>query len=292
MAVDSPNIYLDLYLSGNYANNTPSSLLSMMLLTLGRVLPIIGQAPFFGSKVLPHPVKVTFAISLFVIFLPQLLITTETPILFNMRLIFYMVKELFIGFCIGFMISIPFSIIQNVGMIIDHQRGGASLMVNDPTIQNQSSPLGTLFNMMLIYLFYMMDGPFHFIEGIRKSYELIPLDRFLNSAFFNSTSPFWKLQQEVFNRMMVLTIQLAAPGLLAILMTDVFLGICNRLAPQVQITFLGMPLKSLLALMIITIGLQVFAQQLVLETYNWLQLTFKSIGWMTYGMPAEVTPPP
>lgn len=287
MVVESPNVYLDLYLSGNFPNNTPASLLSMMLLTLGRLLPIISLSPFFGSRVLPHPVKVTFAMSLFVIFLPQLLITTETPILFNMRLIYYMIKELFIGFGIGFMISIPFTVVQSVGMIIDHQRGGASLMVNDPTIQNQSSPLGTLFNMMLIYLFYMMDGPFLFIEGIRKSYELIPLDRFLNSQFFTAASPFWKLQQEIFNKMMVLTMQLAAPGLLAILMTDVFLGICNRLAPQVQITFLGMPLKSLLALMVITIGLQVFAQQLVLDTYNWLQLTLKSIGWFTFGMPPE-----
>ncbi len=182
------NIYLDLYLNGHFPNNSPTSLLSMMLLVLGRILPIISQSPFLGARVLPHPVKVTFAICLFVIFLPQLLITTETPIEFNLRMVFLMAKELFIGFSIGFLMSIPFVIVQNVGMIIDHQRGGASLMVNDPTIQNQSSPIGTLFNMMLIYLFFVMDGPFHFIEGIRKSYELIPLDRFLSSAFFSAVA--------------------------------------------------------------------------------------------------------
>lgn len=291
MEPETPNIYLDLYLNGGFPNNTPGSLLSMMLLTLGRLLPIIAQSPFLGARILPHPVKVTFAMSLWVIFLPQLLITTETPIEFNLRLVFYMVKELFVGLSIGFLMSIPFTIIQNVGMIIDHQRGGASLMVNDPTIQNQSSPLGTLFNMMLIYLFFVMDGPFHFIEGIRKSYEIIPLDRFLSSAFFTASSPFWQLIITVFNKMMVLTIQLSAPGLLAILMTDVFLGIANRLAPQVQITFLGLPLKSLLALTVMTIGLQVFTQQMVLDTYSWLQTTIKAIGWFSYGLPpSEVAP--
>jgi type III secretion protein SpaR/YscT/HrcT len=274
------NTYLDLYLSGKYANNTPAALLTMLLLTLARILPIIAQAPFFGARVLPNPVKVTFAISLWIIFLPQLLITTETPLTFDFRTLLLFGKELFIGFCIGFLASIPFSIVQNVGMIIDHQRGGASLMVNDPTIQNQSSPLGTLFNMMLIYIFFMMDGPFHIIEAIRKSYEVIPLDRFLNPQFFNSASPFWKLQMDVFNTMMVLTIQLAAPGLLIILMTDVFLGIANRLAPQVQITFLGMPLKSLLALMVIYIGLKAFVDQLVLEAYKWLQVISKAIDWL------------
>ncbi len=278
------NTYLDLYLSGDYPNNTPASLLAMLLLTLGRILPIIAQAPFFGARILPHPVKVTFAISLWVIYLPQLLITTKTPLTFNMLLLWLMAKEIFIGLSIGFLASIPFIVVQNVGMIIDHQRGGASLMVNDPTIQNQSSPLGTLFNMMLIYLFFLMDGPFHVIEAIRKSYELIPLDRFLSSQFFTAASPFWKMMIDIFNQMMVLTIQLAAPGLLIILMTDVFLGIANRLAPQVQITFLGMPLKSLLALFIITVGLKPFLEQLVLETYSWLQQIVRAIGWMTFGM--------
>jgi type III secretion protein T len=279
------NTYLNLYLSGDYPNNTPTSLISMLLLTLGRILPIIAQAPFLGARILPHPVKVTFAISLFVIFLPQLLITTATPIQFNMLMIFLLAKEIFIGVAIGFLVSIPFVVIQNVGMIIDHQRGGASLMVNDPTIQNQSSPIGTLYNMMLIYLFFVMDGPFHFIEAIRKSFELIPLDRFLAREFFSSSSPFWKVELEVFNRMMILSIQLAAPALLVILMTDVFLGIANRLAPQVQITFLGMPLKSLLALFVMTIGLRVFLEQVVYETYSWLQVIRTNIGYFTFGLP-------
>ena len=69
-----------------------------------------------------------------------------------------------------------------------------------------------------------------------------------------------------------------------ILMTDVFLGIANRLAPQVQITFLGMPLKSLLALTIVTLGLKLFTDQLVIETYDWLQLVKRAVGWFTFGM--------
>lgn len=280
----STNTYLDIYLSGDYPNNTPMALISMLLLTLGRILPIIAQAPFLGARVLPHPVKVTFALSLFVIFLPQLLVTTETPIQFNLLMIFLLAKEIFIGTAIGFLVSIPFIVVQNVGMIVDHQRGGASLMVNDPTIQNQSSPLGTLYNMMLIYLFFVMDGPFHFIESIRKSFELIPLDQFLSRDFFTSASPFWKNQLTIFNKMMVLSIQLASPALLVILMTDVFLGIANRLAPQVQITFLGMPLKSLLALFVIYVGLKPFLDQVVYETYSWLETIKINIGWLTFGL--------
>ena len=91
---------------------------------------------------------------------------------------------MFVGLVIGFIMSMPFVIVQNAGIIIDHQRGGASLMVNDPTVQNQSSPLGTLFNMVLIFIFYTLDGPFLFLNAIITSYDVIPPDRMLNTIFF------------------------------------------------------------------------------------------------------------
>ena len=53
--------YLDLYLSAQFPNNSPEALLTMMMLTLCRLLPIIGMSPFFGGKVLAHPVKVVLA---------------------------------------------------------------------------------------------------------------------------------------------------------------------------------------------------------------------------------------
>lgn len=281
--IDLDNPYLQFYLGGQYPNNSPVALLSLLLLSLGRLLPIIALSPFFGSKILPHPVKVTFAISLFVIFLPQLLQVTETPLDFNLKLVFYLAKEVVIGLFMGMIISVPFIIVQNVGMIIDHQRGSASLLVNDPTIQNQSSPLGTLFNMVLIVLFFQIDGPFYFIDAIIKSYEVIPPDRFLSSQFFSQGSPFWDLQIKLFNMVMVISIQLCAPALIAILMTDVFLGIANRLAQQVQITFLGMPLKSLLAILVLFVGWKLYLQATLRETFKWLHLTDQVAGWFGYG---------
>ena len=263
--------FVKIFLESALAKGDLLAPLSLLFLFLGRFLPIIALSPFFGSRVLPHPVKVTFALSMFIIFLPQLLLVTTTPIGFNTTLILYLAKEVFIGFALGFIISIPFIIVQNSGIIIDHQRGGASLMVNDPTIQNQSSPLGTLFNFVLIYLFWTLDGPFIFIDALISSYDIIPPDQFINSNFFDKNSSFWKMQFDLLNHLMVISIRLASPALIAILMTDVFLGIANRLAPQVQITFLGMPLKSLLALVVICLGWKLFAQELGREVYYWLE---------------------
>ena len=208
---------------------------------------------------------------MFVIMLPQLVTVTTTPIEYDLRLVVLMVKELFVGFIMGYMISMPFQIVQSAGIIIDHQRGGASLMVNDPTVQNQSSPLGTLFNMVLIYLFFFINGPFIFLDGIINAYELIPPDRFFDPNFFLPGSSFWDMQIKLLNKVMIMSIQLASPALIAILMTDAFLGIANRLAPQVQITFLGMPLKSLLALLVVCLGWKLFNEEVIKQTQIWLQ---------------------
>jgi type III secretion protein T len=260
--------YVSLYLNTAYAQNDLLPFLSLMFLFMGRMLPIIALVPFFGGRVLPRPVKVTFAISLFAIFLPQLLMETKTPLTFNLQLLLYLVKEVFVGVLLGFFLSIPFAIVQNTGILIDHQRGGSSLMVNDPTIQNQSSPLGTLFNYVLIYLFFMIDGPFIVLDIISQSYKILPPDKLLNSALFAETSQVVQYTTKILGNVMILSTQLAAPALIMILMTDFFLGIANRLAPQVQITFLGMPLKSLLALTIVFFGWTLFTQEIVNQAHR------------------------
>lgn len=265
--------YVTLFVNSAFYVGNPQAPFCLLFLFMGRILPIIALAPFFGARVLPHPVKITFAITLFAIFLPQLITVTKTPLEFDLILLMYFFKELFVGFAIGFMISVPFTIVQNAGIIVDHQRGGASLMVNDPTIQNQSSPLGTLFNFVLIFIFFSIDGPFLLIDAIVTSYEIIPPDAFLSPAFFVKGSTFWSTQISLLNKVMIISIQLATPALLAILMTDVFLGIANRLAPQVQITFLGMPLKSLLALGVICLGWKLFEEELTKQCYLWLNIT-------------------
>lgn len=271
--MESPDgTYLYLFVTSAFNAGNPLAVLTLLFLFFARFLPIIALSPFFGARVLPHPVKLAFGISMFVIFLPQLLTVTKAPVAFSPYALLLIVKELFVGLILGFIISMPFSIAQNVGIIIDHQRGGASLMVNDPTIQNQSSPLGTLFNMVLIFLFFVIDGPFIFLNAIILSYDIIPPDQFMNPHFFDKTANFWEMMIAIFNKVMVLSMQLASPALLAILMTDVFLGIANRLAPQVQITFLGMPLKSLLALAVVCFGWKLFSEEMVRQTYQWLDV--------------------
>lgn len=260
--------YVSLYNNSAFVQNDLGPLLSMMFLFFGRILPIIALVPFFGGKVLPIPAKMGFAISLFAIFLPQLLVGTTTPLAFNVLLIALLIKEILVGVLLGFFLSIPFVLVQSTGVLTDHQRGASSLMVNDPTTQGQSSPLGTLYNYLLIYLFFMIDGQFIVLNILSESFTILPIDKFFDPIIFSDSSEIFDHTTKILGNVMILATQLAAPALIMILMTDFFLGIANRLAPQVQITFLGMPLKSLLALVVIFFGWILFLEEAVNQAYK------------------------
>lgn len=251
-------------------------MLSLCFLIIARIGPIIALSPFFGARILPAPVKLAMAGSFIAILLPKLVLTVTEPLNFDANLMCLMLREIVIGVIMGFFIGLPFLIVSASGTFIDHQRGAASLMVNDPTIQNQSSPIGTLYNMLLIVLFWAVGGPFHVIDALFDSYTVFPPDKWTFPAFLLENSVLHERILHVLIIFATISLQLAMPAFLAMLMTDTFLGIINRLAPQVQITFLGMGLKSWFAILVVCLGFMPFVSSLTKQITSWL-LEFKEI---------------
>lgn len=250
-------------------NNAPLQILCIFLLGAMRMAPIIANAPFLGGKT-PSPVKMGLLAVMTILFLPNIALTTKTMLSFDSTFLLLCGKELFIGFLLSFLISIPFYIAQSSGLTIDFLRGSSSLQVTDPTMQTQASDLGLLYNYVLIVIFYQIDGPSYFYGACVHSFSLVPVDGWLPQAFFTFTHPVWSEVWDCVNQVMAISIQLAAPAILAVLMTETFLGIANRLAPQVQIVFLGMSLKSLVGLGILALAWQFLLKQMQKQTFDWL----------------------
>ena len=267
-AMSSTDSYLSLIL--NIPNISPISILGYFFLAMFRIVPIIALAPFLGGKNLPNPIKIMFAISLTAIILPQIIFQGSGELLFDMRFVGLGLKELLIGAILGFLVAIPFYIAQNSGTIVDHMRGASSLQVTDPTTQTQTSSIGIFYNYVLIAVFFAVDGPIVFFNTLIQSFQLIPVTDLINPAFFSLKIPLWQLVISLFNHIMSMAIQLAAPCIVGILMAEMFLGIANRLAPQVQIVFLGIPLKSWLGLFCLLISWYFIMQQLAKESLDWI----------------------
>ncbi len=249
---------------------SPEALLTVFFLGLFRIGPIVAIAPFLGAK-LPGGVKIALAISLTVIFLPQLIYTSSANMAFDISFIGYALKELLIGIIIAFLSAIPFYIAEGSGSLIDFLRGSSSLQVQDPTMHTQTSSIGVMFNYVLIVIFFQIGGPFVFLNAVSESFLIIPIDKMISSSFFNLSLPFWKTIIGLLTRITAISIQLAAPAIVAILMAEMFLGIANRLAPQVQIVFLGISLKSLLGLGMLWAGWFFILKQMGAHALSWVK---------------------
>jgi len=267
--------YAELY--SNLPNISIMEVLSLFFLIIMRIAPSLVLAPFFGAKLAPGIARMGLAICVATIFLPFISIKTTAPVGFSNAYIFYALKEILVGLILGFFITVPFYMVQTAGTIIDYLRGASIMQAQDPSMQTQTSPIGILFNYILIVIFFQIDGPFLFFDALMKSYELIPPDKLINPAFLSIKSGFWKITFDLVNQIVTIAIQLAAPALVAILMAEMFLGIANRLAPQVQIAFLGMSIKSLLGLGLLFAAWYFILKQFTKQGYNWLELLNKLI---------------
>jgi type III secretion protein T len=268
MDVSPTSDYLSMILS--MPQFPPQMVLFFFLLGLMRIVPIVALAPFLGAK-LPGGVKIGLAVALTLIFLPHIMLTSAQPISFNIAFIGFALKELFLGLILGYMVSIPFYFAQSAGVLIDFARGSSALGVTDPTTQAQVTPIGLLYNYVLIVLFFQIDGPFYFFDAITRTYSVMPIDGIFHASFFSLKQPFWQAALHLLTDFTLIAIQLAAPSLLSILMAEMFLGIANRLAPQVQIAFLGMSLKSLLGIGLLWAGWYFIMQQMAKQSLIWLK---------------------
>lgn len=258
-------------------NVEPITVLSVFFLTLARLVPIVSLAPFLGAKNLSRTVRVMFAISLAMLFLPYNLLVIHANIGFGARFIGFMLKEIATGAFLGFIAAAPFFIAQTTGSLIDHSRGSSALQVNDPTTQSQTGPVGLLYNFVLIALFYSLNGPFLFFDAVASSYQLLPIDGIIGSTFFTVKNSFWMQMIQLGQKILTLAIQLSAPALIGMLLTDLFLGIANRLAPQVQVVFLGIPLKSWVGIALMTAAWTLTIQVLGKESLTWIKAINQTI---------------
>ena len=100
--------------------------LSLFLLSILRLGPIVRLAPFLGAKVMPGMARMGLILILGVIFFPNILVYSSTgPLTFDLVFIGYALKELILGYILGFFSMIPFLIANSAGIFIDFVRGSS-----------------------------------------------------------------------------------------------------------------------------------------------------------------------
>ncbi|MGI3038872.1 type III secretion system export apparatus subunit SctT [Vibrio diabolicus] len=211
-------------------------------------LPILSKQ-MLGGTMVRNGVLCSLALFIFPMINQQSL-PAETD---GIWLIVILGKEVLIGLLIGFVAAIPFWAIEAAGFLVDNQRGAAMASMFNPTLGSQSTPTAVLLTQTLITLFFSGGGFVTFIYALFKSYTSWPI-----VDFFPTVSDAWVSFFYVqFEQLMWLGVLMSAPLVLAMFLAEFGLALISRFAPQLNVFFLAMPIKSAIAsvLLIVYLGL-------------------------------------
>ncbi|MBO5647162.1 MAG: type III secretion system export apparatus subunit SctT [Kiritimatiellae bacterium] len=158
-----------------------------------------------------------------------------------------MLKEIFIGLLIGFCAAVPFWVAEGIGNFIDNQRGATMGEVYSPLNGAQVSVFGILFTQIASTVFFAGGAVFVFLGVLYESYRIYPVFgcsfSFAEGAAFSAISTLGSLVQTI--------LVLAAPAVIVMFLATLGLGLVNRTAPQLNVFFLSMPVKSAIGIAIL-----------------------------------------
>jgi len=216
--------------------------IEIFLLILARVAGLFIDAPLLSAKSIPSMVKICLAIWISAVlwFVVPIRYLPDSMTAF----IFAIVVEVFIGYIIGFVSSIVLQSAQAAGDILDMQMGLSVANVLSPTTGAMSSITGTFLFLIALIVFLMVDGHHLVLSAIHQSFVAIPI-----ISFIDFSKPDLLLQMlDLLRWFWIATLQLCAPMLLLIFLSDFAFGIVSRVAPQVNVFMLGFQVKPSLGL--------------------------------------------
>lgn len=219
--------------------------LFIFLLCLVRIMAIFRTAPFLSGQVISDTIRNTLAMSLVLLVYPIVAAQVPDGVELSIKLIPLVFKEILIGVLMGFLLGMLFWTADGVGFLIDNQRGSSMASSMDPLSGEQSSPLGSLFFQAVTMLFFLSGGFVSFVGFVMQSYQTWPLFSYAPTL---NDGPLLQLFMGQLDAMARILIVLAGPILIICFLTDFGLGLINRFAPQLNVFFLAMPIKSGLAM--------------------------------------------
>jgi type III secretory pathway component EscT len=227
-----------------------------IVLGAARATPVIWMIAPLGGPRLNPTVRIGFALLLAALAAPALAPSTGPSALAAVSapvLALLLAREVFVGFCLGFVGAAPFRAAEIAGRVADTVRGANIAEVLVPTSDERASPLGALYLLIATTIFFAIGGVPRFLDALLESFRVLPVGGVAFGAPVARRVALVVVSASA--RLIAAGLALAAPVVVACLLADLALGFIARAAREVPVYFLGLPLKALLSVAIILLGL-------------------------------------
>jgi type III secretion protein SpaR/YscT/HrcT len=243
-----------------------------------RAAPVVWLVSPLGGTRLPGTARVGFAIVLAALAAPILAASGAGARLDQasaFRLALLLGREVVVGLCLGFVATAAFHAAEIAGRLGDTLRGANMAEVLVPTAEERSSPLGALYVLLATLVFLHMGGVERLVDALMRSYEAVPIGGDLPAGDLRQAAAVVTFASA---KLIASGLALAAPVVVAVWLTDLALGLVARAAPQVPVYFIGLPLKGLLAIGVVLLGIGALEVAMRGELAGWMRLVERTFA--------------
>ncbi len=214
----------------------------LFFLAFVRIMAVIIHVPVLGGQNIPNQVRIGLGFVLAMVLVPWQPLPADAASIGLIAYGFSIGKEILIGTLIGYSADLAFGAIQMAGAAMSLGSGFESSRIFNPSMGDSGSAYDQIFVMTAMMVFLMIDGHHLVIIALQRTFDLIPV---------NGNLPFNGLESVMTttSTFIVAGIHLALPVMSALILTDLTLGLLARVAPQIQVYFLGLPVKVVVALL-------------------------------------------
>ncbi len=213
-------------------------------LVLARITPLFVVAPLFSSSMIPTSVKGVVAVG-FAIGLTGIAMHGQHIPGDPLPVAGLLVVNLLVGLLVAFAVSAVLAAIQTAGGLVDSLSGFSFGATVDPINGNQGGTFTEFYGLVGVMLFIVIGGDAWTLQGLARTFDLVPLTK------APQIGPMVAGAETACVSIFVLAVEVAAPAILAMLITDVAFGLVSKVVPQMNAFSVAFPLKVGVAILVV-----------------------------------------
>lgn len=252
----------------------------LFTLVFARFLAMFSVAPGYSGDSLPFFSRFALA------FISAALITpvAETPESLNADLqsayFLIVLEQAAIGIFIGIVMQFLFAAYQLAGEFFSVQMGFGISEVLDPLSQVSLPVIGTLKNLIALFVFFVSGAHTYLVQALAFSVERVP---HLGFSFLKqgvAQNHLFKYFALLSGGMFISALKIALPIMGCLLLVSVTLGIMSKAAPQMNMLVIGFSAKIVIGFMVLVMLAPLLVQTMFAEMDRSLSLLDALLkGW-------------
>ena len=234
------DLFVDLFRQ-NMFEQLGSSVIALGLVMV-RILAFMHFSPIFSHKSVPAHARIGMTI-LLTAMLSDKAFAAHLPE-GGFSLLFLILTNFTIGFVMGFMANVLFTIMVAGGEMMDAAMGFSSAQMFDPSLGSQTTIFGRFMSMLSIVVFFAVGGPEMLLQGLSNSFEAFSI---FNPNVSLNIPKIIHLSGDIIRMGFVIV----SPIVLTILVNDLILGLLSRASPQINAFQISFTIKPVLGILIL-----------------------------------------